>query len=140
MSNNFCHLHVHTQYSLLDGAILIPQLVDHLKENNMTACAITDHGWMAGVIEFYKKLTAAGIKPLIGVEAYVTYDEDNLENENKQRDNMHMVLIAKDNIGYSRLLELVSRASMHNFYYKPRIYLGHLNYLSHLLGIRLSIM
>ena len=127
--DNFTHLHLHTQYSLLDGVVLIPALVEQLKEYKMTACAITDHGWMAGVIDFYKALKKVGIKPLIGVEAYITYDQDDLENSQKQRDNMHMILIAKDNTGYSRLLELVSQAAMHNFYYKPRICIEHLKYL-----------
>jgi len=125
----FTHTHIHTQYSLLDGAILIPELVDYCKETGMTACAITDHGWMAGVIEFYKTCKKKEIKPLIGVEAYVTDDRDNLYNEDKTRDNMHMILIAKDNIGYSRLLETVSDAALNNFYYKPRIYREHLRQL-----------
>lgn len=125
----FTHLHLHTQYSLLDGAILLPELMDHLKAHNMTACAITDHGWMAGVVDFYKTCTGAGIKPIIGVEAYVTDDKDDLYNEDKNRDNMHMVLLAKDNEGYKRLLQAVSHASLHNFYYKPRIYREHLRNL-----------
>lgn len=119
---SFTHLHLHTQYSLLDGAILIPELLEHCKATGMTACAITDHGWMAGVVDFYKKCTEAGIKPILGVEAYITEDPDGMENEEKTRDNMHMVLLAKDNLGYSLLLDTVSNAALNNFYYKPRIY------------------
>jgi len=118
---NFTHLHLHTQYSLLDGAILIPELIEHCKETGMTACAITDHGWMAGVVDFYKQCIKAEIKPILGVEAYITEDPDGLENEDKNRDNMHMVLLAKDNAGYRLLLDAVSNAALNNFYYKPRI-------------------
>lgn len=87
----------------------------------MTSCAITDHGWMAGVIDFYKACKKEGIKPLLGVEAYITEDEDGKEYD-RNRDNMHMVLIAKDKIGYSKLLKLCTEAALDNFYYKPRIY------------------
>lgn len=128
--DNFTHLHLHTQYSLLDGANMVPDLVSHLKTHNMTSCAITDHGWMAGVIDFYKNCTKEGIKPLLGVEAYVTDNEDGLENEHKVRDNMHMVLIAKDAIGYSGLLQAISNGALNNFYYKPRIYKENLRALS----------
>lgn len=126
----FTHLHLHTQYSLLDGAILIPELVAHLKSTGMEACAITDHGWMAGIIDFYKVCKKESIKPLIGVEAYITNDADNLPNEVKSRDNMHMILIAKDNEGLRLLINLVSNAALHNFYYKPRIFKQHLSQLS----------
>jgi len=118
---NFTHLHLHTQYSLLDGAILIPELIEYLKKYEMKACAITDHGWMAGVIDFYKNCKANNIKPLIGVEAYITEDEDGKENKDKVRDNGHLVLIAKNNQGYRDLLRLCSEAALNNFYYKPRI-------------------
>jgi DNA polymerase-3 subunit alpha len=129
MSNDFTHLHLHTQYSLLDGAILIPDLMEYLKSLGMTSCAITDHGWMAGAVDFYKTAKKHGIKPIIGVEAYITEDEDNKEKD-KARDNMHMVLLAKDNIGYSKLLQTVSNAALNNFYYKPRISKQNLKELS----------
>lgn len=119
---SFTHLHIHTQYSLLDGANYCEELASLCKEFGMGACAITDHGWMAGVIDFYKSCKKADIKPLIGVEAYVTDDEDGKKKETRTRDNMHMVLIAKDNTGYSRLLTLVSEGALNNFYYKPRIH------------------
>jgi len=124
---NFTHLHLHSQYSLLDGAILIPDLITYLKEMGMTSCAITDHGWMAGVVDFYKKCREEKIKPILGVEAYITEDPDGLEH--KTRDNMHMVLLAKDNEGYKLLLDLISKAALNNFYYKPRIYKNHLEKL-----------
>jgi DNA polymerase-3 subunit alpha len=84
---------------------------------------------MAGVVDFYKECKKANIKPIIGVEAYVTDDKDDLFNENKTRDNMHMVLLAKTDEGYRRLLRLISHAALHNFYYKPRIYREHLRTL-----------
>ena len=119
---SYTPLHLHTQYSLLDGANLIPDMMVYLKEQGMTACAITDHGWMAGVVDFYKQCKKNEIKPLIGVEAYVTDDRDNLENTEKHRDNHHLVVLAKDQRGYQGLLRLVSDAALRNFYYKPRIY------------------
>jgi DNA polymerase-3 subunit alpha len=123
---SFTHLHLHTQYSILDSVILIPELMQHLKKINMSACAITDHGWMAGIIEFYKACKTANIKPLIGIEIYCTNDPDDQPNELKTRDNFHAVLIAKDSIGLKKIFDLLSRASFHNFYYKPRIYYKHL--------------
>ena len=116
----FTHLHLHTEYSLLDGAILPKKLPDYLKELGMDTCAITDHGVMGGVIEFYKAMTEAKLKPILGIEAYITDDPDN--KFDKTRDNMHMILLAKDVEGYSRLCEVVSKAAIENFYYKPRIY------------------
>lgn len=127
--DNFVHLHLHTQHSLLDGAVLIPKLAEHLVEQKMTACAITEHGWMPSVIDFYKEMNKVGIKPLLGVEAYITEDLDDSPQERLNRDNYHMILIAKDDIGYERLLEAVSQASMHNFYYKPRIFIDNLQAL-----------
>jgi DNA polymerase-3 subunit alpha len=118
---SYTPLHLHTQYSLLDGAILIPDLMERLKELKITSCAITDHGWMAGIVDFYKQCKKNDIKPLIGVEAYVTDNEDNLSNEQKVRDNAHLILLAKDQEGYVDLLRLCSEAALQNFYYKPRI-------------------
>lgn len=125
---DFAHLHVHTQASLLDSIIRSPELITHLKEIGISACAITDHGVMSGVIEFYKCSTNSkdgtkgGIKPLLGVEAYLTTDQDTFDPKaNKIRDNHHLVLIAKNKVGYVELLELVSEAALNNFYYKPRI-------------------
>ena len=117
---SFTHLHLHTQYSLLDGAIRSKELVPYLKADGQTACAITDHGFMGGVVDFYKACKAGGIKPLEGVEAYITDDED--DKPERTRDNHHLILIAKNNEGYRTLLQLCSEAALHNFYYKPRIH------------------
>lgn len=95
----------------------------------MTSCALTDHGWLAGTVEFYKEMRSHKIKPLLGLEAYITEDEDGKESD-LTRDNMHMILIAKDIIGYRKLLELNTNAGLHNFYYKPRIWKGHLQQLA----------
>lgn len=128
---SYIPLHIHSEYSLLDGAIQFPSLVKYLQELGITSCAITDHGWMGGVVEFYKKCKKAKIKPLLGIEAYVTQDEDDLPEEiQKTRDNNHIVLIAKDNIGLKILYKLISEAVTHNFYYKPRIYRPKLEQLS----------
>lgn len=123
MKDAYVPLHIHTQYSLLDSTIRIPELVEYLKQHNFKSCNISDHGTLGGIIEFYEACKAGGIKPLIGVEAYITNDPDGIEdNSLKTKDNFHLVLIAKDNIGYKILLKLVSEAALHNFYYKPRIY------------------
>lgn len=124
---SYCPLHIHTQYSLLDGAIRLQELIPHLQRYNIKACSITDHSWMAGVVEFQKACIKGDIKPLIGVEAYITHDLDH--SETPVKDNYHLVLIAKDNIGYKLLLELVSKAALYNFYHKPRVYREHLKQL-----------
>lgn len=121
MSLDFAHLHLHTQYSLGDGIIKIDQLVERVKELGMTSCAITDHGNLHGAIEFYSKMKKAGLKPILGVEAYITEDADDIENEFKTRDNMHMVLLASSLEGWRNLVWLTSNANLHNFYYNPRI-------------------
>jgi len=113
-------LHLHTEYSLLDGATRISELIAHAKANNMPACAITDHGVMYGAVEFYKKAKEEGIKPLIGCELYIT-DSDINEKKDRKIPNHHIVLIAKDKEGYKNLVKLVSIAHVEGFYYKPRI-------------------
>lgn len=125
----FTHIHLHSQHSLLDGAIQFPALVERCKEFGMTSVACTDHGVMGGLVDFYKKCREGGIKPILGVEAYITDDPDGKESD-LTRDNMHMVLLAKDIEGYSRLSELISNAAFKNFYYKPRICKKSLPYLS----------
>ena len=118
---SFVHLHVHTEYSLLDGACRIGKMMDRVKELDQTAIAITDHGVMYGCIDFYKAAKAAGIKPIIGCEVYVTrrtiadrvYGVDN--------DPYHLVLLCKDRKGYENLCLLVSEAFMNGFYGKPRV-------------------
>lgn len=113
-------LHLHSEYSLLDGAIKLKDLCKFAKENDMPAVAVTDHGVMYGAIDFYKTAKEQGVKPLIGCEFYV-YDGDIAEkNSSKTRLN-HLVLIAKDKQGYANLVKLVSVAHCDGFYYKPRI-------------------
>ncbi len=115
---NFVHLHVHTEYSLLDGACRIKELVDKAIEFNMPAIAITDHGTMYGVVEFYEECKSKGIKPIIGCEAYLCP----LGHTNRQKaENFHLVLLAKDDAGYKNLVKLISIANTDGFYYKPRI-------------------
>jgi DNA polymerase-3 subunit alpha len=119
--SKYCHLHVHTQYSTLDSIIRIPNLVKRVKELGMSSICISDHGNMYGVMDFYKTCKKEGVKPLIACEAYTTFDKDGTDNEKKTKDNYHLVLIAKNQIGYQNLLWLVSNAYARNFYYKPRI-------------------
>ncbi len=117
---DFVHLHVHTEYSLLDGLTNIKKLVNRVKDLGMKACAITDHGNMYGAIEFYKTCQKANIKPIIGCEVYVsptTRFDRTIENRRYQ----HLILLAKNNQGYKNLMKLVSLAHLEGFYYKPRI-------------------
>ncbi len=120
--SSFVHLHNHTHYSLLDGACRIEDMMQLAIEYKMPALAITDHGNMFGAIEFFKKAKAAGIKPIIGVEAYVAPESRFEKTTQKGRDNAyHLVLLAKDQEGYRNLLKLVSAGFLEGFYYKPRI-------------------
>ena len=112
-------LHLHTEYSLLDGATRINEVLKHAKENNMPAAAITDHGVMYGAIEFYRMAKEEGIKPIIGCEVYII-DSDINEKTKKVPQN-HLVLLAKDKKGYQNLLKIVSISHIDGFYYKPRI-------------------
>ncbi len=117
----FTHLHLHTEYSLLDGMSRISELPAYVKELGMDSCAITDHGAMFGVIDFYKACKKAGIKPIIGCEVYTAartlYDKD----PDKDRNSGHLILLAKDQQGYSNLVKIVSRSYVDGFYYKPRV-------------------
>ena len=117
----FTHLHVHTEYSLLDGSNKIKEMVAQIKELGMDSIAITDHGVMYGVIDFYKAATAAGIRPIIGCEVYVT--PKSRFDKAGQQDNKynHLVLLAENNTGYHNLMKLVSRGFTEGFYYKPRV-------------------
>lgn len=118
---NFVHLHTHTQYSLLDGASKIPELVAYAKELGMPALAITDHGVMYGAIEFYRECLKQGIKPIIGCEVYIT-SGDRHDKSMSSRDKMyHLILLAENNEGYQNLMKLVSIGEVEGFYYKPRI-------------------
>jgi DNA polymerase-3 subunit alpha len=127
MGKDFTHIHIHTEYSLSDGINKIDKLCEHVKNSGMSACAITDHGAMGGIIEFYKTAEKIGIKPILGVEAYTTFDEDDLENKDKTRDNMHCVILAQDDEGLSNLISLTNKAYLNNFYYKPRISIQNLH-------------
>ncbi len=120
---NFVHLHVHTQYSLLDGAIRFSDLLDKAREYHMPALSITDHGNMFGTIEFYQKARNAGIKPIIGCEMYLspTSRFDKESHGGIKATNHHLVLLAKNKAGYQNLLKLVSAAYREGFYYRPRI-------------------
>lgn len=122
MSEGFVHLHLHTEYSLLDGAVRIKELGPRLKEMGMDACAITDHGSMFGCVEFYKAMKDAGIKPIIGCEVYVApgsrFDRP---QDQKSRAYHHLILLAKDNTGLCNLNRLVSAGWTEGFYRKPRI-------------------
>ena len=119
---SFTHLHVHTEYSLLDGSSKIKELTARAKELGMDSIAITDHGVMYGVIDFYKAAKAEGIKPIIGCEIYVApgsrFDRENVKGEDRY---YHMVLLAENNTGYHNLMKIVSRGVTEGFYYKPRV-------------------
>ncbi|MBR6293393.1 MAG: DNA polymerase III subunit alpha, partial [Lachnospiraceae bacterium] len=118
----FTHLHVHTEYSLLDGSSKIGEIVRHAKELGQESLAITDHGVMYGVIDFYKKCLEVGIKPVIGCEIYVApgsrFEKEGSTGDDRYR---HLVLLAKDDLGYHNLMKIVSRGFTEGFYYKPRV-------------------
>ncbi len=118
----FTHLHVHTEYSLLDGSCKIKELVNRAKELNMDSLAITDHGVMYGVIDFYRAAKAAGIKPVIGCEIYVApgsrFDKEKDAGDDRY---YHLVLLAENNTGYHNLMKIVSKGFVEGFYYKPRV-------------------
>ena len=119
---NFVHLHLHTHYSLLDGLTKIDELIEFAKQQGSGAVAITDHGVMYGIIEFYQKCKKAGIKPIIGVEAYMApKSRFNKNTKDDERRNYHLLLLAKNNQGYKNLIKLTSLAHLEGFYYKPRI-------------------
>ncbi len=117
----FTHLHVHSHYSLLDGLPKIDQLLAHTKANGMTSMALTDHGNLYGAVEFYQKAKEAGVKPIIGAEVYCAFE--GLEDKRPNIDNKiyHLILLAKNKIGYQNLVKLVTTAQLKGYYYKPRI-------------------
>lgn len=117
MNKNFVHLHLHTEYSLLDGVGKIEEYLERAKNLNMKAIAITDHGNMYGAIEFYKCAVKKGIKPIIGIEAYVS----EFQLEKKEGRNFHLILLAKNLTGYKNLLKISSVGFLKGFYYKPRV-------------------
>ncbi len=117
---SFTHLHVHTEYSLLDGAARIKDVVARAKELGMTSLAITDHGAMFGVIDFYRECKACGIKPIIGCEVYTAARTMADKDPEKDKHQGHLVLLAETDEGYSNLVKIVSQAYTRGFYYKPR--------------------
>ncbi|MEK7452673.1 MAG: DNA polymerase III subunit alpha [Patescibacteria group bacterium] len=117
----FVHLHTHSHYSLLDGLPKIEALIKKTKELGMDSIALTDHGYMYGIIEFYKTAKKLGIKPIIGVEIYVSPREVSMKEAGIDDKRYHLILLAKNNVGYKNLIKLVTRASLDGFYYKPRV-------------------
>ena len=119
---SFAHLHVHTEYSLLDGSNKIKEYVARVKELGMDSAAITDHGVMYGVIDFYKAAKEAGIRPILGCEVYVApgsrFDREKVEGEDRY---FHLILLAENNTGYQNLMKIVSRGFTEGYYYRPRV-------------------
>src|SRR5512137_666401 len=117
----FAHLHVHTEYSLLDGFSNVKKLVKRASELGMDSLAITDHGTMYGVIEFYEQAKQAGIKPIIGVEAYLAARTMKERDPQEDKRSTHLLLLAENQVGYRNLLQITSAAQTEGFYYYPRI-------------------
>ena len=116
----FTHLHVHTEYSMLDGLSRLESLVDKAKELGMDSLGITDHGGMYGAIDFYRIAKKAGIKPIIGCETYVAASSRHSKTP-ADKSPYHMTILAKDATGYQNLVKLVSKSHLEGFYYKPRL-------------------
>ena len=112
----FVHLHVHSEYSILDGACRIPGLAARAAELEMPAVSLTDHGSLAGAVELYREATKQGVKPLIGCEVYVADDR-----RAQQKGYAHLTLLAESNAGYSNLIKLSSAGYLEGYYYKPRV-------------------
>jgi len=122
VQGSFIHLHLHSQYSLLDGAIRFPQLFERLSSYGVNAVALTDHGNMFGTYDFYRQAKAYGIHPIIGCEVYVAPESRFRKKKEARKDTSnHLILLAKNNVGYQNLTRLVSLAYTEGFYYKPRI-------------------
>jgi len=121
MLSKFIHLHTHSHYSLLDGMSKIPDMVELAKKHDMSALGLTDHGNMYGAIEFYKACKKAGIKPIIGVEAYITPTSRHDKQPGIDTTRYHLTLLAKNNTGYQNLIKLVTLSQLEGYYYKPRM-------------------
>jgi DNA polymerase III subunit alpha len=119
--HQFVHLHVHTEYSLLDGLSKLPDLVKKVKDHDQTAVAITDHGNVYGAVHFYNACKASGIKPIIGVEAYFSETSCQEKQARMGADQHHLTLLAQNFQGYQNLLKLVTAGYLEGFSYKPRI-------------------
>lgn len=120
-ASDYVHLHNHTHHSLLDGLTKVGELVDRVKEMGMEAVAITDHGTMSGAVDFYKSANAAGVKPIIGMEAYVAARSRHDRDPAKDKARYHLILLAMNETGYKNLMQLSSIANLEGIYYKPRI-------------------
>lgn len=120
MKDKFVHLHLHTEYSLLDGLSNIKKLIRRVKEMGMDSVAMTDHGSMYGAIEFYKEAKANDVKPIVGVEAYTTIGDHKERTDREKSRNSHLLLLAKNEEGYKNLMKLTSIAHLEGYYYKPR--------------------
>jgi DNA polymerase-3 subunit alpha len=120
-TTDFVHLHNHSHYSLLDGLSKIPDLVETTKALKMTAVAVTDHGTLSGLIEFYKEAKNADIKPIMGMETYVAARSHTDKEPGKDKQNYHLILLAMNSVGYQNLLRLSTIANLEGFYYKPRV-------------------
>jgi DNA polymerase-3 subunit alpha len=120
-ASSFVHLHNHTHYSVLDGLSKIPALINTVKKLGMEAVAITDHGTMSGVLEFYKAAKDAGIKPILGMEAYVATRSRHDRDPQKDKARYHLIILAMNKVGYQNLMRLSSTANLEGMYYKPRI-------------------
>ena len=118
---DFVHLHNHTHYSLLDGLTKIDELVNFVKEEGMEAVGVTDHGTMSGLIDLYKTANDAGIKPVLGLEAYVAARRMEDRDPAKDKQRFHITLLAMNNQGFENLCRLISEAETRGKYYKPRI-------------------
>ncbi len=121
MAEKFVHLHVHSHYSLLDGLGKVPELINKAKEQDMPALALTDHGVLYGAIEFFNEAKKAGIKPIIGQEAYVSRRKMTDKTAGVDTKPYHMVLLAKNLQGYKNLIKITSAAHLEGYYYKPRV-------------------
>ena len=120
MTNDFVHLHCHSEYSLLDGMSTPEDIARMSSKHGQTAAAITDHGTMGGVLKFQKACKQYGIKPIFGIEAYFVPDVNN-DNMDEKAERFHLILLAKNNEGLSKLFKATKTAWADNFYYKPRI-------------------
>lgn len=119
--SDYVHLHNHTHHSLLDGLTKIPSLMDRVRDLGMEAVAITDHGTMSGTVEFYKAAKDAGVKPILGIEAYVAARSRHDRDPQKDKARYHLTLLAMNQKGYENLMILSSKANLEGMYYKPRI-------------------
>lgn len=118
---DFVHLHNHTQHSLLDGLTKIPALIEFVKSSGMEAVAVTDHGTLSGAVEFYTAATSKGVKPIIGMEAYIASRKHTDKDPGKDKQYYHLIILAMNNTGYKNLMQLSTIANLDGFYYKPRI-------------------